>query len=76
MTLVTLEIGPLWKMELLRDVLGERGVPAFVADSNLKTIDPLITGAMSFDARLQVPEEAVDSARAALAEAREEGKEL
>ena len=51
-------------------------MPAFVADSNLKTIDPLITGAMSFDARLQVPEEAVDSARAALAEAREEGKAL
>lgn len=67
MSLVTLEIGPTWKMQLLCDWLAEHGVPAFVADSNLKTIDPLITGAMSFDARLQIPAEAVELARTALA---------
>ena len=76
MSLITLEIGPTWKMQLLRDMLEERGVPAFVADSNMKTIDPLLTGAMSFDARLQVPEEALESARAALRDSREEAREL
>jgi hypothetical protein len=76
MTLVTVEVGPLWKMQLLRDVLEERGVQAFVADSNLKTIDPFITGAMAFDARLQVQEETVESAREALAGAREDAKAI
>ena len=52
MTLVTLEMGPLWTMELLRVALEENGVPRFVEDSNLMTIDSFLTGAMSFDARL------------------------
>ena len=73
MTLVTLEMGPLWKMELLRGVLEEHGLPGFVEDSNTKTIDPFITGPMSFDARLKVPESSITEARAALAEAREQG---
>ena len=73
---VTLEIGPPWKMELLRDVLAEHGVPSFVVDSNIKTIDPFLTGALSFDARLDVPEEAAQDARAALAAARAEGAAL
>ncbi len=73
---VTLEIGPPWKMELLRDVLAEHGVSSFVAGANMKTIDPFVTGAMSFDARLEVAEEAVPDARAALAEARTEGEAL
>ena len=76
MALVTLEMGPLWKMGLLRDVLEERGVPAFVADSNLKGIDPFITGALSLDARLQVPSEVLETARTALARSREEGARL
>ena len=76
MALVTLEMGPLWKMWLLRDVLEERGVPAFVADSNLKGIDPFITGALPLDARLQVPAEALETARSALAESREDGARL
>ena len=76
MALATLEIGPPWKMELLRDVLEEHGVQAFVADANMKTIDPFVTGALALDARLQVPEEALEDARAALAEARAEGLEL
>ncbi|HEX6883081.1 MAG TPA: hypothetical protein VF530_06845 [Planctomycetota bacterium] len=73
MTLVTLEMGPLWKMELLRVVLEEHGVPGFVEDSNLKTIDPFLTGAMALDARLKVPGSALEAARAALAEARAGG---
>ena len=75
MAMKTLEMGPTWKMQLLCGLLEERGVPAFVQDVNLKTIDPFITGPMSFDARLQVPEEAVDAARSALEEARREGAE-
>lgn len=70
MPLVTLEMGPLWRMEILRGLLSERGVPAFIADSNLKTIDPFATGALALDARLQVPEETVNEARTVLAEAR------
>lgn len=73
MTLVTLEMGPLWKMELLRSVLEEHGLLGFVEDSNLKTIDPFLTGPMSFDARLKVPASSLTEARAALAEAREQG---
>jgi len=75
MGLVTLEMGPTWKMQILLGVLEEHGVPGFVADSNLKVIDPFITGTLSFDARLQVPEESVEAARAALEEARADGLE-
>lgn len=70
MKLATLEMGPTWKMHILCGLLEERGIPAFVQDSNIKLIDPFITGAMSFDARLQVPEESVAAARAALEEVR------
>lgn len=76
MAQVTLELGPVWKMEFLRDVLAEHGVPSFVADSTIKTIDPLLTGALSFDARLEVAEEVLADARAALAEAHAEGAAL
>ena len=75
MALVTLEMGPTWRMQILLGVLEERGLPAFVEDSNLKTLDPFITGALSFDARLKVPEESVEEARTALAEARRDGLE-
>ena len=75
MTLVVLEMGPTWKMQLLLGVLEERGVPGFVEDSNMKTIDPFATGALSFDARLKVPEESLAAARAALEEARRDGLE-
>lgn len=76
MTRVTLEMGPPWKMELLRDVLAEHGVDALVVDTNIKTIDPFITGSLAFDARLEVEEEALGDARAALASARAEGEAL
>src|SRR5262245_31120281 len=69
-------MGPPWKMELLRDVLAEHGVPSVVVDSNVKTIDPFITGALSFDARLDVEEESLAAAREALAAARAEGEAL
>lgn len=75
MALVTLELGPTWKMQILLGVLEERGLPAFVEDSNMKTLDPFATGALSFDARLKVPEESVEAARTALAEARRDGLE-
>lgn len=76
MTLVTLELGPTWKMQLLCGVLEDRGVPAFVEDTNLKLIDPFITGALSLDARLKVPEEALVAAREALEEARRDGLDM
>lgn len=76
MRMVTLDLGPIWKMQLLQTFLEERGVPSFVPDANLKTIDPTVTGTLSFDARLEVPEDRLTDARAALAEAEEELAEL
>jgi hypothetical protein len=63
-------------MQLLRGLLAERGVPSFVADENMKVLNPLATGPLAFDARLQVPEEAVEDARAALEESRTCSEEL
>lgn len=76
MRMVTLDIGPIWKMQLLQTFLEERGVPSFLPDSNLKTLDPTITGTLAFDARLEVPAERVVEARAALQEAEAELAEL
>jgi len=73
---VTLALGPIWQMQLLRTRLAEHGVPSFLADENLKTLDPVATGALSFDVRLEVPEALLDAARAALAEAHAEQEEL
>lgn len=76
MRMVTLDLGPIWKMQLLQTFLEERGVPSFVPDANLKTMDPTITGTLAFDARLEVPEERLAEARAALVEAEAELAEL
>jgi len=76
MQLVTLEVGPIWRMQLLQTLLEERGVPSFLPDANLKTIDPAITGLLAFDARLEVPVARLEEARAVLREAAEELEEL
>ena len=34
MTYVTLEIGPTWRMEMLRGLLEERGLQAFLEEDN------------------------------------------
>jgi hypothetical protein len=76
MRMVTLDLGPIWKMQLLQTFLEERGVPSFLPDANLKTLDPTVTGTLSFDARLEVPEERLAEARAALEQAEAELAEL
>jgi hypothetical protein len=57
-------------------VLAEHGVQSFVADSNMKVIDPLVTGSLALETRLEVAEEALERARTALENARLEGAAL
>jgi len=67
MSLVTLEVGPSWKLEVLRGVLEERGLLALVADSNPAP------NVKAQEARLQVVDGALDAAREILREARATG---
>jgi hypothetical protein len=67
MSLVTLEVGPSWKLEVLRGVLEERGLLALVADSN---VAPSVKAP---EASLQVVDGALDAARQILREARATG---
>jgi hypothetical protein len=69
MTFVTLEIGPTWRMQLLRGLLAARGLPAVVQDDSLS----VYLGDAPSTARLQVPEDVVESARTAVTEARRDG---
>ena len=68
MNWVTVEIGPPWRVELMWTALEEQGIPAFIPDRNLKTIDPFITAPLSLDCHLQVPEEHAAEAREVLDE--------
>ena len=67
MSLVTLEVGQSWKLEVLRGLLEERGLLAFVADSNFAP------SVQAQEARLQVVDRAVDAAREILREAQATG---
>jgi len=73
--LVTLRMGPTFEMQMLRGLLEANGIRALVEDSNTKTIDPFITGPLSFDARLVVAEDTVEAAESVIAEAQESGTE-
>ena len=64
MELVTLESGPVWKMQVLLGLLKEHGVLAFVHETNLGPYGII------FPAHLRVPADAVETARAVLAEQR------
>jgi hypothetical protein len=64
---VTIANEPLWKVDLLRTVLEEQGIPAFLPDHTTKIVDPFITGASPLYARLQVPASQAEHAKAVLA---------
>ena len=65
MELVTIEIGPPWKMQVLLGLLAQHGVLAFVVENwDLGTYGSLMP------AQLRVPEDAVEAAQAVLAEQR------
>ena len=69
MSFVTLEIGPTWRMQLLRGLLEARGLPAVVQDDSLC----VYLGQAPSTSRLQVPEDVVETARSTLAEAHRDG---
>ncbi len=75
MTWTTIESGPLLRMEILRAALDGAGIPSLIPDAAIKVIDPFITGANSFDCRLQVPQEHAAAARELIVEIREEAAE-
>ena len=64
MELVTVMTGPAWKMQLLRGLLENHGIPSVVDDENLHMV---IAGA---DARLRVSRDALAEARTVLEERR------
>ena len=53
--LVTIHTAPLTSLLPLEAALRAEGFHPFIADQNIKTIDPFITGGFIFDSRLQVP---------------------
>ena len=55
--LVTVFRGSLSEAVLVRALLDGAGLPAFILDEQIKTIDPLITGRDIFEVELQVPED-------------------
>ena len=69
MAFVTLEIGPTWRMQLLRGLLDARGLPSVVQDDGLN----VYLGQAPPTSQLQVPEEVMETARAAVAEAQRDG---
>ena len=69
MSFVTLEVGPTWRMQLLRGLLEARGLPAFVQDDSLN----VYLGGAPSTSQLQVPVEDVETARTAVAEAQRDG---
>ena len=64
MELVTIETGPTWKLQVLLGLLAEHGVLAFVHETNLGPYGVLLPS------ELRVPEDAVETAQAVLAEQR------
>jgi len=70
MAFITLEIGPTWRMQMLRGLLEERGVPAVVQGDDDMAV---YLGQAPSTSLLQVPEEAVESARSAVQEAQRDG---
>jgi len=78
----TIFMGPPGEAEALRAGLEARGIPTFIPDDAIRTIDPLAFGGLLvFDRALQVPPSAVAQARAYLdglddAEIREGEQEL
>ena len=69
MALVTLEIGPSWRMQLLQGLLEARGFPALVQEDGLNTW----LGGARPTAQLRVPEEVAAAARTAVADAERDG---
>jgi len=69
MTFVTLEIGPTWKMQLLRGLLEARGLTAVVQDDSLG----IYLGQAPSLSKLQVPEESAETARTFVAESERDG---
>jgi hypothetical protein len=69
MAFVTLEIGPTWRMQLLRGLLEARGLQAVVLDDSLS----VYMGQAPSTSQLQVSEEALETARTIVAEAQHDG---
>lgn len=72
---ITIFRGPMWEALALQAKLEAHGVPVFLPDAAIKTIDPLITGADAFGVSLQVPESAISEARELVKTEREQGRE-
>lgn len=66
MALATVQVGTPLQLEILRGLLAERGIPAVLVDRDLV---PFV-GSGKLDATLQVPEERLQDAQDAIAEAR------
>lgn len=66
--LTTVFAGPPWLVMLLEGRMEAAGIPSFVPDRLVKTIDPFITGASPLDLRLQVPAAHLADARALVEE--------
>jgi hypothetical protein len=58
----TVFAGPMWEVIPLQSELEARGFLTYVPDSNLKEIDPFVTGANSLVVRLQVPSDVAENA--------------
>ena len=70
--LVTLFTGTIAEVLPLDPALKNRGFHPFIADMNIKTIDPFVTGGNIFNVRLQIPAGEAEEAYAALQEIRSE----
>lgn len=65
MNWTTVFMGPVAQAELLRCELEAMGIPVFIPDENIRTIDPIaVGGLLVFDRAVQVPPSAVERARA------------
>lgn len=61
--LVLVFAGPVWRVSLLEGRLASAGIPCFVPDRMMKTIDPFVTGGSALDLQLLVPSELLEEAR-------------
>lgn len=69
---ITVDSGPLARMEILRGLLEDEGIPCLIPDAGTKLVDPFITGGDALSCRLDVPEEHVGRARQVIEEVRRE----
>lgn len=64
MNWTTIFMGPVAQAEMLRCELEAKGIPVFIPEENIRTIDPfMVGGLLVFDRAVQVPPSAVARAR-------------